>query len=138
MDIFARPVYTSPAENSFAEKRNEPKTQYANSFLEGPRARGSLDAFQIRIAPAIEGICGVSLLYASIANPLDDEGEMYWSVRIASSGSIPWAKEERSIIIEFGSSRDNAEAGVITGYVPMDGSYQLALSTPADFAPRRL
>ena len=37
---------------------------------------GSLDAFQIRIAPAIEGIRGVSLLYASLANPEDNEAEL--------------------------------------------------------------
>ena len=55
--------------------------------------------------------------------------------RSLAASSIPWTKEERSIIIEFGDSKSNAEAGVITGYLPMDGSYQLALSTPADFAP---
>ena len=56
--------------------------------------------------------------------------------RSLSAMSLPWAKEERSIILEFGSSRDNAEAGVITGYVPMDGSYQLALTTGADLLQR--
>ena len=57
--------------------------------------------------------------------------------RSLSASSILWAKEERSIIIEFGSSRDNAEAGIITGFVLMDGSYQLALSTGAD-SPRAI
>ena len=52
------------------------------------------------------------------------------------ANSIPWTAEERNIVIEFGSSRDNAEAGVLTGYVPMDGSYQLALTTPADLPQR--
>jgi len=47
---------------------------------------GTLDAFQIRIAPAIEGVCGVSLLYASIANPDDNEVELYWLVRIREFG----------------------------------------------------
>ena len=53
--------------------------------------------------------------------------------RALSASSLPWAKEEKSIIIEFGDSKSNAEAGVITGYLPMDGSFQLGLSTPADF-----
>ena len=55
--------------------------------------------------------------------------------RSLAASSLPWAKEERSIIIEFGDSKSNSEAGAITGFVPMNGSYQLALSTPADFAP---
>ena len=41
-------------------------------------------------------------------------------------------KDERVIFVEFGSSRDNMEAGVITGYLPADGSLQLALTTPAN------
>ena len=53
--------------------------------------------------------------------------------RALSANSLPWTKEERSIILEFGDSRSNAEAGIITGYVPMDGSFQLGLSTGADF-----
>ena len=55
--------------------------------------------------------------------------------RSLAASSIPWTKEERSIIIEFGDSKANAEAGVLTGFVPFSGSEQLALSTPADFAP---
>ena len=47
---------------------------------------GSLDAFQIRIQPAIEGITGVSLLYASIANPDDLAAELYWGIRIREFG----------------------------------------------------
>ena len=47
---------------------------------------GSLDAFQIRISPAIEGITGVSLLYASIANPDDLAAELYWGIRIREFG----------------------------------------------------
>ena len=38
-------------------------------------AGGSIDAFQIRIAPAIESVHGVGLLYASIANPDDETAE---------------------------------------------------------------
>ncbi len=47
---------------------------------------GSLDAFVIRIAPAIEGIRGAGLLYASIANPDDLAAELYWNVRIREFG----------------------------------------------------
>ena len=47
---------------------------------------GSLDSFQIRIAPAIEGVCGVSLLYASLANPDDNEAELYWLIRVREFG----------------------------------------------------
>ena len=47
---------------------------------------GSLDAFQIRIAPAITDIRGVSLLYASIANPDDSYAETWWGIRIREFG----------------------------------------------------
>ena len=47
---------------------------------------GSLDAFTIRIQPAIENVRGVSLLYASLANPDDNEAEMYWLARIREFG----------------------------------------------------
>ena len=47
---------------------------------------GSLDAFQIRISPAITDIHGVSLLYASIANPDDLAAELYWGIRIREFG----------------------------------------------------
>ena len=45
---------------------------------------GSLDGFQIRIAPAIEGIRGVSLLYASIANPDALLGHPYTGIWLAN------------------------------------------------------
>ena len=47
---------------------------------------GSLDSFQIRIQPAIENVRGVSLLYASLANPDDNEAELYWLARIREFG----------------------------------------------------
>ena len=53
--------------------------------------------------------------------------------RSLAASSVPWTKEERSLILEFGDSKSNAEAGILTGFIPFDGSYQLALSTPADF-----
>ena len=50
------------------------------------RAGGSLDAFIIRLNPAIADIKGVSLLYASIGNPEDDHSELYWNLRIREFG----------------------------------------------------
>ena len=47
---------------------------------------GSIDQFQIQIQPAIEGVRGVSLLYASLANPDDNEAELYWLARIREFG----------------------------------------------------
>ena len=47
---------------------------------------GSIDQFQIQIQPAIENVRGVSLLYASLANPDDNEAEMYWLARIREFG----------------------------------------------------
>ena len=41
-------------------------------------------------------------------------------------------KKERSIIIEFGDSASNMQSGALTGYMPMDGSFTLAVTTPAD------
>ena len=41
-------------------------------------------------------------------------------------------KEKRVIFVEFGDSKSNMEAGVVTGYLPADGSLQLALPTPAN------
>ena len=52
--------------------------------------------------------------------------------RSLAANSIPWAKEERSIIIEFGDSASNMHSGALTGYMPMDGSFVLAITTPAD------
>ena len=45
-----------------------------------------MDAFQIRIAPAIESVRAVSLLYASIAIPDDEAAELYWGIRIHEFG----------------------------------------------------
>ena len=47
---------------------------------------GSIDQFQVHITPAIENVRGVSLLYASLANPDDNEAELYWLVRIREFG----------------------------------------------------
>ena len=47
---------------------------------------GSLDSFIIRVTPAIENVRAVSLLYASIANPDDNEAELYWNLRIREFG----------------------------------------------------
>ena len=46
----------------------------------------SLDAFTIRLEPALVGVRRVRLLYANIANPEDDDGELYWYVRIPQLG----------------------------------------------------
>ena len=43
---------------------------------------------------------------------------------------------ERVIFWEAGDSKANQEAGVVTGYLPMDGSYQVAITTPADLQAR--
>ena len=43
------------------------------------------------------------------------KGARKQQLRSLSANAIPWAQEERSIVIEFGDSRSNAEAGVITG-----------------------
>ena len=40
-------------------------------------------------------------------------------------------REDNVIVAEFGDSRAALEHGVITGYVPMDGSFQLAITTPS-------
>ena len=64
-------------------------SQRPSMLIIDSRARepgGSLDAFQIRIAPAIEGIRGVSLLYARKANPDDEAAELYWGIRIREFG----------------------------------------------------
>ena len=47
---------------------------------------GSIDQFQVHITPAIENVRGVSLLYASLANPDDTEAELYWLARIREFG----------------------------------------------------
>ena len=47
---------------------------------------GSLDSFIIRVTPAIENVRAVSLLYGSIANPDDNEAELYWNLRIREFG----------------------------------------------------
>ena len=44
----------------------------------------------------------------------------------------PNDKAERVIFVEFGDSKANMESGCVLGYLPMDGSYQLALTTPAE------
>ena len=41
-------------------------------------------------------------------------------------------KEERVIFWVAGDSKANMEAGVVTGYLPADGSLQLSLMTPAN------
>ena len=64
-------------------------SQRPSLLIVDSRARlpgGSLDSFQIRITPAIEGVRGVSLLYASLANPEDNEAELYWLARIREFG----------------------------------------------------
>ena len=61
---------------------------------------GSLDAFQIRIAPAITDIRGVSLLYASIANPDDEAAELYWGIRIREFG-LPIRSAANSDSVSF-------------------------------------
>ena len=47
---------------------------------------GSLDSFMLRLNPAIADIKGVSLLYASIPNPEDNDSELYWNLRIREFG----------------------------------------------------
>ena len=49
-------------------------------------SKPSLDAFTIRLEPALVGVRRVRLLYANIANPEDDDGELYWYVRIPQLG----------------------------------------------------
>ena len=44
-----------------------------------------------------------------------------------------WPREDNVVVAEFGDSRAALEHGVITGYVPMDGSFQLAIATPSTF-----
>ena len=61
---------------------------------------GSLDAFQIRIAPAITDIRGVSRLYASIANPDDEAVELYWGIRIREFG-LPIRSAANSDSVSF-------------------------------------
>ena len=64
-------------------------SQRPSMLIVDSRARepgGSLDGFQLRISPAIEGVRGVSLLYASIANPDDEAAELYWGIRIREFG----------------------------------------------------
>ena len=64
-------------------------SQRPSLLIVDSRARlpgGSLDAFTIRITPAIENVRGVSLLYASLAHPDDSEPEMYWLARIREFG----------------------------------------------------
>ena len=40
---------------------------------------------------------------------------------------------DNAIVVEFGDSKSNQESGIVSGYLPMDGSYQLAITTPPDF-----
>ena len=46
-----------------------------------------------------------------------------------------FGQTDNNIVIEFGDSKANQESGIVSGYVPMDGSYQLAITTPPDFPP---
>ena len=41
-----------------------------------------------------------------------------------------FGEADNAIIVEFGDSKANQESGIVSGYLPMDGSYQLAISTP--------
>ncbi len=64
-------------------------SQRPSMLIIDSRAReqgGSIDQFQIRIAPAIENVRGISLLYASLANPDDEAAELYWLARIREFG----------------------------------------------------
>jgi hypothetical protein len=49
-------------------------------------SKPSLDSFTIRLEPALVGVRRVRLLYANIANPEDDDGELYWYIRIPQLG----------------------------------------------------
>ena len=39
-------------------------------------------------------------------------------------------ESDNVIVVEFGDSKANQESGIVSGYLPLDGSYQLAISTP--------
>ena len=41
-----------------------------------------------------------------------------------------FGESDNAIIVEFGDSRSNQESGIVSGYLPLDGSYQLAITTP--------
>ena len=41
------------------------------------------------------------------------------------------AHEDNVVVAEFGDSRAALEHEVVTGYIPMDGSFQLAITTPS-------
>ena len=49
-----------------------------------------------------------------------------------SSRALVFNGSPNPIVLEFGSARDDLQHGTISGYVPMNGSYQLALTTDAD------
>ena len=49
-----------------------------------------------------------------------------------SSRALDWVGSADPVVIEFGSARDDLQHGTISGYVPMNGSYQLALTTNAN------
>ena len=36
---------------------------------------------------------------------------------------------DNAIVVEFGDSKSNQESGIVSGYLPMEGIYQLAIST---------
>ena len=108
---------------------------------------------------AIHGL--VSELIIMIRDPSASPGAFYSktpaSVELMDSsgssvlggGALPWgllqmdmASKQSSralefigggdpVVIEFGSARDDLQHGTISGYVPMNGSYQLALTTEA-------
>ena len=80
VDIFARLHISSAEKKAYQAMSQRPSMLIIDSRAREPN--GSLDAFQIRIQPAIEfDIRGVSLLYASIANPDDEAAELYWGIR---------------------------------------------------------
>ena len=50
-----------------------------------------------------------------------------------ASRALVWGSA-MPIVLEFGSARDDLSHGTISGYVPMNGSYQLALTTDSEFS----
>jgi hypothetical protein len=44
-----------------------------------------------------------------------------------------YGEADNVIVVEFGDSKANQDSGIVSGYLPMDGSYQLAISTPPGF-----
>ena len=46
-----------------------------------------------------------------------------------------FGQTDNNIVIEFGDSLSNQQSGIVSGYLPADGSLQLAITTPPDFPP---